>query len=156
GMTNLSILYLDQNQLTDLTLPTNLTSLTFLQLEGNQISSLTLPPDVTNLTSLFLDGNPLTSLVLSEPAATNLPDTVDTLRIQKVSVFIYPLTVQMVAPRQIADGSFTFAIVGPPGVYELQSSTNLSDWSDLGLVTNTTDVVRFDDIQANLSPQKFY
>ena len=95
--------------------------------------------------------------MLSEPlAAINLADVVTALQNQKISVFAYPLTPRMVAPRELGDGSFQFAVVGPPGVYTILSSTNLTAWSELAVVTNQIGVVRFEDVAARLSPQKFY
>jgi hypothetical protein len=38
----------------------------------------------------------------------------------------------------------------------LQASTNLAVWGDLGVVTNQTGVVRFDDAPTGISPQKFF
>jgi hypothetical protein len=136
--------------------------LTTLDLTGNQFTIITLPPDMQQLaeffvTEFFVTENPLTTLVLSEQlAATNLAGEVAALRNQGVSVFTYPLTIQLIAPRQTADGAFQFALAGPPGIYVLLASTNLTTWSDLGVVTNQLGVVRFADVQANLSPQKFY
>jgi hypothetical protein len=115
-----------------------------------------LPPDVTRLTSLFLNGNPLTTFVLSEPqAATNLAGTVATLQGLGVTVFTYPLGVQLVRPRQPI-GAFQFGILGPPGVYTVLSSTNLADWSELGFTTNRLGAINFTDVTANQSPIKFY
>ncbi len=106
------------------------------------------------MTTLFLAGNPLDTFVLSEPlAATNLPDLVASLRNQNVSVFTYPLTIQLVAP-QILAGAFQFAADGPPGVYTFLGSTNFVDWIELGVATNTLGFVRFSDPTPPLSPQK--
>src|SRR5207249_1236658 len=115
--------------------------------------SLALPPDMTNLSSLFLDGNPFTALVLSEPlAAINLAGLAAALNSQNVSVFTYPLTSRLVAPRQPGDGSFQFAVTGPPGVYVVLASTNLAAWSELAVLTNQVGSVRFADVAARLSP----
>ena len=145
------------NQLTSLTLPAGLTNLNELALSGNQLTTLTLPPDMTQLTSLVLNGNPLTTLVLPGPlAATNLAATVATLRDQGVSVFTYPLSVQLISPRQTVEGAFEFALTGPPGVYAVLASTDLAAWSALGIATNTLGSILFTDAAAHLSPQKFY
>ena len=154
---NLGSLDVDGNLLASLVLPTGMTNLEFLRLGGNQLTRITVPPDATNLSSLILDGNPLTALVLSEPlAAGNLADTVAALNAQKISVFTYPLTVQMVAPRLTPDGKFVFAVTGPPGIYALQASFDLASWLELAVVTNQIGFVRFLDPQAELSGQKFY
>jgi len=82
---------------------------------------------------------------LSEPlAATNLADTVTSLQNQGVSIFTYPLTVQLFRIRQPI-GAFQFAINGPPGVYTVLGSTNLAGWSELSIVTNNLGNVVFTD-----------
>jgi len=156
GLTNLGRLDARGNQLTNLTFPLDMTNLGILDLRDNQLSNLTLPPDMTKLTALFVDGNPLSTFVLSEPlAATNLAATVAALRSQGVSVFIYPLTIQLVQLRILA-GAFQLEITGPPGVYAVLGSTDLTAWSELGTVTNQLGFGRFMDATAALSGQKFY
>jgi len=156
-LTNLSRLDAGGNQLTNLTFPADMTNLGILDLRDNQLTNLTLPPNMTKVTALFVDGNPLTTFVLSEPlAATNLAGTVATLRAQGVSVITYPLAVQLISPRQTADGAFVFAAIGPPGVYAFLGSTDLANWIELGTATNQFGFGRFSDAAAALSPQKFY
>jgi hypothetical protein len=182
-MTNLVALRLDSNLLTNLvlpsdlghletldiggnlftafTLPSGLTNLMGLFLTGNLLTNLTLPPDITRLTGLGFLANPLTTLVLSEvlAASTNLTmnmgDTIATLPGKGVSVFIYPLTVQLLRPRPLI-GAFQFGITGPPGVYSILESTDLAAWSVLGAVTNSLGSISFVDTTAQLSSQKFY
>jgi formylglycine-generating enzyme required for sulfatase activity len=157
GMTNLNFLFLNDNQLTNASLPAGLTKLSFLRLDGNQLTNLTLPPDVTLLSGLFLDGNPLTVFVLSEPlAATGMATTVTNLQNQGIPVFTYPLTVQLVFPRQQPIGAFRFGITGPPGVYTVYSSSNLTSWEAVNFVNNPLGSIFFTDTEAHLSPQKFY
>jgi len=154
---SLSILYLDQNQLTSLTLSAGLGSLTFLQLAGNQLTSLTLPPDIRRLTSLFLDGNPLLALVVSEPlAARDLAGAVTSLQNQGFSVFTYPLAVSLASPRQTAVEKFELTLHGPPGIYSVQSSADLTAWSELGALTNKLGSVVFTDATFGLSERRFY
>lgn len=153
---NLLALDLENNQLTSLALPTSLTNLIVLALEHNQLTSLILPPGMLRLSSLFLGDNPLNALVLPEPAATNLlAGLVATMQGEGVNVFIYPLTVQLIRPRQPI-GAFQFAINGPPGAYTVLVSTNLTDWSELVVSTNSVGKVTLTDGTAHLSPQKFY
>ena len=157
GLTALTQLDLSDNELTSLTLPASLTNLTALFLGRNQLTALILPPDMTQLTMLQLDGNPNTRLVLSELlAATSLAPTVAFLRSQGFAVSTYPLTPQLITPRTIVGGAFTFAVEGPPGIYTALASANLSDWSVLATVTNEFGTARFSDETAPLSPQKFY
>lgn len=178
GLTNLTGVFLRYNQLTNLTLPSDLSrlvqidalgnqlanlilppgliSLTNLFLSGNQLTSLTLPPDMTQLVWLVLDGNPLTTLVLSQPlAASNLQDTVATLQGQGVSVFTYPLAIQLVRPRPLT-GAFQFGITGPPGVYVVLGSADLVAWTEVGIATNSLGSVAFNDVESHLSPLRFY
>jgi len=39
--------------------------------------------------------------------------------------------------------SFSMLVSGPPGAYRVQTSTNLTSWSDVGGVTNLTGTVPF-------------
>jgi formylglycine-generating enzyme required for sulfatase activity len=156
GLTNLGVVSLNGNNLANLNLPAGLTHLTFLDLNGNLLTNLTLPPDLTRLTSLFVNGNPLTTLVLSEPlASSNLAAIIPALEDQGVSVFEYPLSIQLIRLPQ-PGGAFQFGITGPPGVYSVLGSTNLAIWSVLGATTNTLGIIAFTDIAARLAPQKFY
>ena len=156
NLTALANLDLEGNLLTHFALPAGLKNLSSLNLFDNQLTSLTLPVDAQRLTELVLDANPLESVVLSEPlAATNLADTVATLRDHNISVFTYPLTLQMIAPRRFG-GAFTLAVTGPPGVYTVQASLDLAVWTGLGTVTNGNGTARFDDLTAHLSSRKFY
>jgi formylglycine-generating enzyme required for sulfatase activity len=160
-LNHLQTLDLGGNLLASLTLPAGLTNLTGLFVVGNLLTNLTLPPDMTHLVSVSFLFNPLTSLVLSEPLAAstnfilNVNDTVASLRNQGVSVFTYPLEVQLVRP-EINAGAFKFGITGPPAVYAVLGSTNLTVWNVLGAATNPLGSVNFHDVTANLSPQKFY
>jgi hypothetical protein len=162
GLEHLETLDLGGNRLTSLTLPPGLTHLTGLFLVGNLLTNLTLPPDMTQLQAVSFLANPLTTLVLSEPLAgsTNLSinlTTISTLQNQGLSVFIYPLTVQLIR-IQLSPAGFQFEITGPPGLYAVGSSTNLAltQFSKLAVVTNTLGTILFTDTTAPLSPLKFY
>lgn len=182
GLTNLTALNLTENQLTNLVLPSDLGRLDFFNVGGNHLTSLNLPAGLTNLTGLFLVGNlltnltlppdmthlvtlsflanPLTTFVLSESlaASTNLTvnlGTLASLQSQGVSVFTYPLTIQLVRVLQLV-GAFKFGITGPPGVYSILQSDDLTNWSVLRDTTNNLGSVNFTDGTANLSPRKFY
>src|SRR5712672_2254358 len=125
-MTNLTSAFLSENQLTNLVLPPDLGRLQFLNIGGNHLTSLNLPAGLTHLTGLFLVGNlltnltlppdmtrlstlsflfnPLATFVLSEAlaASTNLTVNLTTLaglQSQGLSVFTYPLAVQLLRPR---------------------------------------------------------
>jgi len=157
GMTNLTSIFLQQNQLTNFVLPSGLINLVQLDLRTNNITSLILPPDMTNLLTLVLDGNSLTSLVLPQPlAAGNLAVTVASLQTQGIPVFTYPLATQLTLPQQQPIGAFRFGITGPPGVYTVYSSSNLNDWEPLSFVNVPLGSIFFTDVEAHLSPRKFY
>jgi formylglycine-generating enzyme required for sulfatase activity len=156
GLTNLGALFLHNNQLTNLTLPSGLNQLVQLDLRSNNLTSLTLPPDMTNLVMLGLDGNPLTQLVLSEPQAVTLAAIVADLQDQGVPVFTYPLTVQLTFPQQQPVGAFRFGITGPPGVYTVYSSSNLTGWNAVNFVKNPLGGIFFTDTEVHLSPRRFY
>jgi len=82
-----------------------MTNLGILDLRDNQLSNLTLPPDLTKLTALFVDGNPLTTFVSSEPlATTNLAATVPPEESRRLRVHL-PLTIQLVQLRILAEHS---------------------------------------------------
>ena len=148
------------NQLSSLTLPAGLTSLKGLFVVANLLTNLTLPPDMTNLADLSFLDNPVTTLVLSEPlaASSNLNvnlTTIASLRSQGISVFTYPLAVQLVQPRAFV-GAFKFGITGPPGVYTVLGSTNLAVWNVVRAVSIPLGSINFSDATANSSPHKFY
>ncbi len=156
GLQQLAEIDLGENNLTSFTLPPGMTNLVDLTLDGNQLTNVTLPPDATQLASFFVNGNPLTTLVLSEPlAATNLARTVGTLEDRGVSVFTYPLAVQLLRPRALV-GAFQFGITGPPGVYAVLASADLAAWSQVGVASNRVGTVSFTDGTARLSPRRFY
>jgi hypothetical protein len=155
-MRKLSLIGLSGNKLKSLELPSGLTALAFLNLNNNQLNNITLPPDMQQLIGIFTTGNPLATFVLSETlAATNLAGTVATLQSQGVAVFTYPLKIQLIPPLTMI-GAFKFGIVGPPGIYAVQDSTNLAAWSAAGVATNTVGSVLFLDGNSDASPQKFY
>ena len=47
-------------------------------------------------------------------------------------------------------------ITGPPGVYSVLNSTNLTTWSVMGVVSNPLGSVNFHDVTTKVLPQKFY
>ena len=152
----LESLNLGGNRLTSLTLPSGLTNLVGLFVTGNQLTNLTLPPDMTRLIGFGFLGNPLATLVLPETlAAINLAGDVVALRNQGVSVFTYPLEVQLVRPLMLV-GAFKLGVTGPPGVYNILGSTNLTAWSAVGVASNPLGSVNFHDVTAHASRQKFY
>ena len=178
GLTNLHDFAIAVNQLTNLVLPSDLFNVGSLDLGENsysnfifprgltnlvsvdialcQLTNLTLAPDMTQLTTLFVLGNPFVTFVISEPmAVTNLAPVVAELRNQGVSVFTYPLDIQLVRTLELA-GAFKFAITGPPGVYTVLGSTNLADWSAVGEVNNPHGGVNFHDATENALRRRFY
>ena len=155
-LNRLETLNVGANQLTSLALPTGLTNLSGLFFVNNLLTNVTLPPDATQLTALGFLANPLTTFVMPEPLATGgLAEDVAALRSQGVSVFTYPLTVQLIRLRQ-PPGAFQFAVTGPPAVYTVLGSPDLTAWSAVGTVTNSLGAIVFTDTEAQLSSRKFY
>ena len=142
-------------------LPPGLTNLTGLFITSNQLTNLTLPPDMIHLAVLGFIANPLTTLVLSEPlaASTNLSinsgETIASLRDQGISVYTYPLVLHLVQPRALT-GAFQFAVAGPPGVYAVLGSTDLSVWSQLAVLTNQLGSAFFTELPESFVSRKFY
>lgn len=153
---NLNVLDLTENKLTSLKLPHGLTNLSVLKLGHNQMTNLTIPPELTHLTSVLLGGNPLMSLVLSEPAATgqSLSNLVASLRGGGIAVYTYPLDVRLDSPHSVASGSFELTLVGPPEIYTVLESTNLTNWNEAGAVTNELGSAVFTD--NNPTAAKFF
>jgi hypothetical protein len=113
------------------------------------LTNVTLPPDLAALTSLFVNGNPLATFVLSEPeAATSLAGLVASLRNRGVSVHTYPLVVSLLSPHRLVTGNLAFTLTGPPGAYDVEGSTDLAAWSDVGTATNSLGSVTFTDAAA--------
>jgi hypothetical protein len=44
---------------------------------------------------------------------------------------------------------FQFAITGPPGVYGILSPSNLAQWAELGITTNTLGSAVFTDVASS-------
>jgi len=153
---SLVALGLQSNLLTNFTLPNGITNLAFLDLSRNSLTNVTLSPDTTRLTNIVLSGNPLTTVVLSETlAATNLAETVSLLENQGIPVFTYPLSARLVKPQTLI-AAFVLGVTGPPGIYAIESSTNMLTWTEVGIVTNPLGKILFRDVSTNLCPQKFY
>jgi hypothetical protein len=111
---------------------------------------------VTQLFAFFFGGNRLKTFVLSEPlGSTRLASVVESLRNQGIAVFTYPLTIQLRQP-QAAAGQLTMEITGPPGIYSIFSSVDLTAWNVLGVSTNSTGSINFTDLTAESPTQKFY
>jgi hypothetical protein len=52
---------------------------------------------------------------------------------------------------------FVFTVIGDPfTVYQIFSSTNLNQWSEIGSVSNSAQETKFTDPSATNSPRKFY
>lgn len=156
GLTNLNQLDVSGNGLTSFQLPVGLVNLTNLDLSGNELTSFTVPSDVTKLTTLALDFNPLAFVVLPDSlAATNLSEIVGELENDRVSVFTFPLLAQLTSEEVAGEGGFQFTLTGPPGIYAVLASTDLSTWSNIGVLTNQNGAARFSD-PSPLSSKKFF
>jgi hypothetical protein len=89
-------------------------------------------------------------------AATNLATLVTSLQNQGVSVRRYPLAANLLPPAQPVLGSVNITLNGPPGIYIVLGSTNLTSWNVSGSLTNNLGSAVFTDLDTNRPPRKFY
>jgi hypothetical protein len=106
------------------------------------------------LNSLGFLANPLQIIVMPEPVAVALGDSTGGLDLQEPVVLTYPLVIEVESPRQTVDG-FNINVLGPPGVYTLFSSDDLTTWTEIGTDTNSLGDARFDD-NTPAATQRFY
>ncbi len=67
------------------------------------------------------------------------------------------VTMQIASFGETNAGQFQLVVSGAPGSnYAVQISTNLSNWSTIKMLTNTTGVVQFVDGGATSAPTRFY
>lgn len=145
GRSGLVTLDLSRNQLRNLDLPEGLIGLATLDLAYNELTNLTLTADLASLASLYVGNNPLATLVVPEPAAGAVSPTIDALRSQGIAVYLYPLETRLAAATPSLSGGFSFTLAGPPGVYRVQVTGDLSAWTDLGALTNSFGAAAFTD-----------
>jgi hypothetical protein len=137
-MTNLTSLYLDDNRLAQLPALAALHQLKILDLGLNNLTSVTLPHTLTNLQHLELRLNPLTILVLPEILANNaLSNTVNSLAQNNITIQTYPIPPHLELLPLPTEASLQISILGPPALYSLHTSTNLTQWSPLITLSNT-------------------
>jgi hypothetical protein len=61
------------------------------------------------------------------------------------------------APERLGDGTFRFALTGSTGrTFEIQATTNLTDWTPIGTVFNAGGTVPFVDALTPGAGQRFY
>jgi hypothetical protein len=66
-----------------------------------------------------------------------------------------PLPPQITFITMLSDGRAYLEMAGEPGTYFIEGSSNLTNWSQLSLVTNTTGAMEFIDSETNLF-MRFY
>jgi hypothetical protein len=62
----------------------------------------------------------------------------------------------MDAPHLTPSEAFEFTLNGPPGLYTIFGSADLTAWNELGIATNILGRAVFTDSTASLSARKFY
>ena len=67
-----------------------------------------------------------------------------------------PLAIRFLAPHLAGAGAFEVRLTGPPGVYAVLASADLTAWSELGAVTNNLGIAGFTDAETSSSRQRFY
>jgi hypothetical protein len=155
-LANLACLYLNDNQLTNLTLPAVVTNLAILYVGQNRLTNLTVPAGLTNLGILYVGQNPLSTLVLPAPDAGAVFPSVWELRNDGVAVYLYPLETRLTAGLPLPAGAFKFTLSGPPGSYRVQITSDFSTWTDLDSVTNVVGSGEFTDSSAGQRPRSYY
>jgi Leucine-rich repeat (LRR) protein len=137
-LTNLTELWLDNNQISEVSAIANLTNLTELYLSNNQISEVSAIANLTNLTTLSLHNNQISD-VSAIANLTNLTELwLDNNQISDVSAIanLTNLTVLSLHNNQISDVS---AIANLTNLTELGLSNNqISDVSAIANLTNLT------------------
>jgi hypothetical protein len=151
GLTNLTTLSLEGNQLTSVNLPAGLRGLRELHLAGNQLTSLTLPEGLANLRYLDVRENPITYLAV--------PESMDLSQLVLEGFPIDQVTIVMlrIGPAKVrSDGVIQLPVSGPNGqTVRVQRSTNLVDWVDWQTVTLNGSVNELLDEPAS-TPFRFY
>ena len=131
GLTNLTTLSLESNQLTSVSLPAGLSGLRELHLAGNQLASLILPEGLAGLRYLDVRDNPITYLAV--------PESMDLSQLALDGFPMDQVTVLMlrIGPAKVGtDGSIQLPLSGTSGLtVRVQRSTNLVEWVDWQTVT---------------------
>ncbi len=152
GLTNLTTLRLDHNQLTSVNLPAGLRGLRELHLAGNQLTSLALPEGLANLRYLEVRENPISYLAV--------PELMDLSQLVLEGFPLDQVTIVMlrIGPAKVrSDGSSQLPVSGPNGqTVRVQRSTNLVDWVDWQTVTLNGSVKELLDGPAAGIPFRFY
>ena len=147
GLPNLQTLYLSTNKITDLSNITTVPSLRWLYLAGNNLQVID-PLESASLYYVDLTWNLLNTS----------PDSQATAALQQLAnngvyaAYIPQQTAALPAltlPIRLGGGQYQFTINSPPGqVFQVQVSTNLTTWTLLRSVTNTTGALVFTDSSA--------
>jgi hypothetical protein len=56
----------------------------------------------------------------------------------------------------VGGGEVTLKLTGPPGVFEIETSSDLTNWQRIATVTNTTGVMEYRDSVPENTTQRFY
>jgi hypothetical protein len=131
GLTHLTTLSLESNQLTSLSLPAGLRVLRELHLRSNQLTGLTLPEGLASLRYLDVRDNPITYLAV--PESMDLSQLV----LEGFSIDHVARVMLRIGPACVgSDGAISLPVSGPAGqAVRVQRSTNLVHWEDWQTVT---------------------
>ncbi|MEG3916061.1 leucine-rich repeat domain-containing protein [Microcoleus sp. w2-18bC1] len=139
-LSSMTILYLDNNQITDISVLGSLTNLTTLFLNDNQITDISVLGSLTNLTTLFLNDNQITD-ISSLGSLTNLTIlSLDNNQITDISVLgsLTNLTALFLSTIEITDISSLGSLIN---LTRLELCDNqITDISALRKLTNLTGV----------------
>jgi hypothetical protein len=74
-----------------------------------------------------------------------------------LTVLVPPIQIVGGTSGFTAPGQFTLSFLGDAGgIFAVETSTNLVDWTQTGTVTNLTGTAQFNDPTAGDSPQRYY
>ena len=74
-----------------------------------------------------------------------------------LTVLVPPIQILGAGTSFSAPGHFTLNFLGDPGgVFAIEASTNLVNWTQLGTVTNATGLAQYDDATSGGSAYRFY
>jgi len=149
GRTNLHNLALAGNGISDLSPLATLPLLRWITLWDNHVQNIAALSGLTNLGYVDLRHN-----WLNTNAGSAAMTVIATLQGRGTTVDwdpqdVAPVPVTLSNPAWLAGGQFRFTITSAPdALLEIMSSTNLTAWSTVGKVTNTTGTAGFTNYSA--------
>lgn len=73
-----------------------------------------------------------------------------------MAIYTYPVKASLAARHPPNPGTYTFTLLGPPGSYQAQVTSDFSTWTNQDLLTNTLGSAAFSDLTAGQRIKSFY